>query len=171
MASDLVHPVQKDEGEADRSLLKQPLNTTMRAFSISLAILMPLAFTQCEKAASTADMSFAKNTFESLARGDSSSRSSIDWSTLQAMGHNVGAVYVQLPSETERANFEQAFVSQFAASFREAGGTPDQFANWRVAHHDDLKTEVAADSNGGTVTITVTERDGKERVSGLGFIR
>ena len=33
MASDLVHPVQKDEGEADRSLLKQPLNTTMRAFS------------------------------------------------------------------------------------------------------------------------------------------
>jgi hypothetical protein len=143
----------------------------MKSLPIALAILMPLAFTQCEKAASTADMSFAKNTFESLARGDSKARESIDWSTLQALGHNVGAAYVQFPSETEKANFEQAFVSQFAASFREAGGTPDQFTNWRVSHHDDLKTEVAADSNGGTVTITVTERDGKERVSGLGFIR
>lgn len=145
--------------------------TTMRALWIPLAIVMPFAFSQCEKAESRVDMSFAKNTFEALARGDSKARESIDWSTLQAMGQNVGAAYVLLPSETERANFEQAFVSQFAASFREAGGTPDQFSNWRVSHHDDLKTEVAADSGGGTVTITVTERDGKERVSGLGFIR
>jgi hypothetical protein len=145
--------------------------TTMKALSIPLAILMPFVFSHCEKAESTADMSFAKNTFESLARGDAKARESIDWSTLQAMGQNVGAAYVLLPSETDRVNFEQAFVSQFAASFRQAGGTPDQFANWRVSHHDDLKTEVAADSNGGTVTITVTERDGKERVSGLGFIR
>jgi hypothetical protein len=145
--------------------------TAMRALWIPLAIVMPFAFSQCEKVASKADMSFAKNTFEALARGDSKVRESIDWSTLQAMGHNVGAAYVLLPSETEKVNFEQAFVTQFAASFREAGGTPDQFSNWRVSHHDDLKTEVAADSGGGTVTITVTERDGKERVSGLGFIR
>jgi len=144
---------------------------TMRALSVSFAILMPLAFTQCEKAESKVDMSFAKNTFEALARGEAKARESIDWQTLQAMGQNVGAEYVKLPSETDRVNFQQAFVSQFASSFRQAGGTPDQFANWRVSYHDDLKTEVAADSNGGTVTITVTERDGKERVSGLGFIR
>src|SRR6478736_3624820 len=104
----------------------------MRALWIPIAIVMPFAFSQCEKAESRADMSFAKNTFEALARGDSNTRESIDWSTLQAMGQNVGAAYVLLPSETERANFEQAFVSQFAASFRQAGGTPDQFSNWRV---------------------------------------
>ena len=95
----------------------------------------------------------------------------IDWPTLQSLGQNVGAAYVQISSETEKVNFQKAFVAQFSASFREAGGSPDQFENWRVSHHDDLKTEVAADSAGGTVTITVTERDGRERVSGLGFIR
>lgn len=136
-----------------------------------LAVTSSLALTQCEKAQSKVDMSFAKNTFESLAKGESSVKEKIDWDTLQSMGQNVGAAYVQLPSETEKVNFQNAFVTQFAASFREAGGSPDQFTNWRVSFHDDLKTEVAADSGGGTVTITVTERDGKERVSGLGFIR
>ncbi len=134
--------------------------------------------TQCDKAdrqverlQGKADMSFAKDTFESLARGDSSVIDKIDWATLTSMGQNVGAAYSQLPSETEKRNFESSFITQFATSFRESGGSPDKFENWRVSHHDDLKTEVAADSGGGTVTITVTERDGKERVSGLDFTR
>lgn len=143
----------------------------MKYLWFPLAVAMPFAFSQCKEAASTADLSFAKNTFEALARGDTKATESIDWATLQSMGQNVGAAYVALPSETEKVNFQQAFVTQFAASFRETGGTPDKFDNWRVSHHDDLKTEVAADTGGGTVTITVTERDGKERVSGLGFIR
>ncbi len=144
---------------------------TMKHLLPIFAAVSSLALTQCEKASRGADMSFAKNTFEALAKGDSSVKDKIDWETLQSMGQSVGARYVQLPSETDKANFESAFVTQFATSFREAGGTPDQFTNWRVSFHDDLKTEVAADSGGGTVTITVTERDGKERVSGLGFIR
>ena len=134
--------------------------------------------TQCDKAdrqverlQGKADMSFAKDTFESLARGDSSVIDKIDWATLTSMGQNVGAAYSQLPSETEKRNFESSFITQFATSFRESGGSPDKFENWRVSHHDDLKTEVAADSGGGTVTITVTERDDKERVSGLDFTR
>jgi hypothetical protein len=136
-----------------------------------LAAVSTLALTQCEKASSKADMSFAKNTFESLAKGDSAVKEKIDWDTLTSMGQNVGAAYVQLPSETEKVNFQNAFITQFSNAFREAGGSPDKFENWRVSYHDDFKTEVAADSGGGTVTITVTERDGKERVSGLGFIR
>ncbi|MCW1884688.1 hypothetical protein OKA04_08100 [Luteolibacter flavescens] len=149
----------------------------MKYLWIPLALGMCTALTQCEQAekvtekvASKGDMTFAKNTFEALARGDAEARNNIDWDTFQVMGQNVGAGYVQIPSETEKVNFQQAFVTQFASSFRAAGGTPE-FANWRVSHHDDLKTEVAADSGGGTVTITVTERDGKERVSGIGFIR
>jgi hypothetical protein len=147
----------------------------MKLLSILFAVASSLALTQCEKTAtkveSKADMSFAKNTFESLARGDSTVMDKIDWATLNSMGQDVGAVYMQIPSETEKRNFETAFVTQFSSAFREAGGSPDKFENWRVSYHDDLKTEVAADSGGGTVTITVTERDGKERVSGLGFIR
>lgn len=138
-------------------------------------LLTAFLFSHCEKTvekvASKGDLTFAKSTFESLARGDSAALERIDWSTLQSLGQNVGAAYVQIPSETEKVNFQKAFVAQFSASFREAGGSPDQFENWRVSYHDDLKTEVAADSAGGTVTITVTERDGRERVSGLGFIR
>ncbi|QJE97514.1 hypothetical protein [Luteolibacter luteus] len=147
----------------------------MKYLHITLAAVSSLALTQCEKAsnaaAGKADMSFAKNAFESLAKGDSTVKEKIDWDTLNSMGQNVGAAYVQLPSETEKVNFQNAFVTQFSSSFRESGGSPDKFENWRVSYHDDLKTEVAADSGGGTVTITVTERDGKERVSGLGFIR
>jgi len=134
-----------------------------------------LTLTQCEKTAnkvaSKGDLSFAKNTFEALARGESAVVDKIDWAMFNSMGQDVGVAYSQLPSETEKRNFETAFVTQFASSFRDSGGTPDKFENWRVSFHDDLKTEVAADSGGGTVTITVTERDGKERVSKLGFIR
>lgn len=150
----------------------------MKHLLLISALALPLALTHCEKAEqqvekmeSKADMSFAKDTFEALARGDSEVISKIDWATLSSMGQNIGIAYSQLPSETEKRNFETSFVTQFAAGFRESGGTPDKFENWRVSHHDDLKTEVAADSGGGTVTITVTERDGKERISGLGFIR
>lgn len=147
----------------------------MKLLRLLPLLLMAFLFSQCEKTAgkvaSKGDLTFAKSTFESLARGDSATIEKIDWATLQSLGQNVGASYVQIPSETEKINFQKAFVTQFSASFREAGGSPDQFENWRVSHHDDLKTEVAADSAGGTVTITVTERDGRERVSGLGFIR
>lgn len=147
----------------------------MKLLRLLPLLLMAFLFSHCEKTvgkvASQGDLSFAKDTFESLARGDSAAMEKIDWSMLQSLGQNVGASYVQIPSETEKVNFQKAFVAQFSASFREAGGSPDQFENWRVSYHDDLKTEVAADSAGGTVTITVTERDGRERVSGLGFIR
>jgi hypothetical protein len=145
---------------------------------IAAGLLALVTLTQCdkterqvEKLEGRADMSFAKNTFESLARGDSDVIGKIDWATLTSMGQNVGAAYSQLPSETEKRNFETSFVTQFATSFRESGGAPENFENWRVSHHDDLKTEVAADSGGGTITITVTERDGRERISGLDFVR
>ncbi|WP_367874919.1 hypothetical protein [Luteolibacter sp. Populi] len=150
----------------------------MKHLLIGASILSALVLTQCDKAEhqvakieSKADMSFAKNTFESLAKGESSVFDKIDWAMLNSMGENIGAAYTLLPSETQKRDFETSFVTQFASEFQKAGGTPDQFTNWRVSGHDDIKTEVAADSGTGTITITVTERDGKERVSGLGFIR
>ena len=144
---------------------------TMKYLWMPIAAAIPFAFSYCEKAESKGDVTFAKTAFESLARGETDVRNEIDWATLKSMGQNVGMAYVKIPSETEKVNFQNAFVTQFSSSFREAGGSPDRFENWRVSFHDDLRTEVAADSSGGTVTITVTERDGKERISELGFIR
>lgn len=127
-------------------------------------------FTQCEKTDGPGDVSFAKDTFESLARGDSATVDEIDWMTLQSLGQNVGAAYAQLPTEAEKNDFEASFVTQFAASFRDAGGRIESFENWRVVHDDELRTEVAATSPGGTLTITVNDRDGKERISALNFV-
>ncbi len=145
---------------------------------ISAGLLSTLTLTQCDRAEyevakieSKGDVNFAKDAFESLARGDTASIEKIDWEMLESMGEAVGTEYSQLPSETQKRNFEKNYVTQFASGFQRSGGSPGQFSNWRVSYHDDIKTEVAADSNGGTVTITVTERDGKERISGLGFIR
>lgn len=145
------------------------------AAGLSLSVLM---LTQCDRTdqkfteiESKGDVTFAKATFEDLARGETSVIDKIDWPMLEAMGENLGLKYSQFPSETQKREFETAFVTQFASEFQRAGGSPSQFTNWRVSYHDDLKTEVAADSGGGTVTIIVTERDGKERISGLGFIR
>ena len=168
--STLRHEACEEEG-AKSKLRNQPSPHMRYLRTTFLGLASALLLTQCEKTRGGADMSFAKSTFESLARGDTAVRDNIDWSTLQSMGQNGGAAYVELPSETEKVNFQDAFVTQFSTAFREAGGSPDKFENWRVSFHDDFKTEVAADSGGGTVTITVTERDGKERVSGLGFIR
>lgn len=150
----------------------------MKHLLFAASILSALTLTQCDRAEheiaeveGKGDMRFAKETFESLARGDSAVIDKIDWAMLDSMGENVGLKYTQFPSETQKREFETAFVTQFASGFQKAGGTPSQFTNWRVSYHDEIKTEVAADSGAGTITITVTERDGKERISGLGFIR
>ena len=143
----------------------------MKIYWLPLMLLFLLPLTQCEKMESRAEMSFARSTFESLARGDTTVANAIDWETFNSMGQNVGETYVKLPSELEKKNLEQAFVTQFAASFRETGSSPESFTNWRVAYQDELKTEVAADSVGGTLVITVTGRDGHNRVSSLGFVR
>ena len=43
-----------------------------------------------------ADIAFAKETFEMLARGDAKVDPKIDWKTLQSFGVNVGAKYVAI---------------------------------------------------------------------------
>lgn len=72
------------------------------------------------------------------------------------------------PDEVQAARFFPRPMWNLSGQRGHAHGAP---AAGGERYHDDLKTKVAADSAGGTVTITVTERDGRERVSGLGFIR
>ena len=147
-----------------------------------LALLaIPFLFSQCNESATTAgapteaavadDLAFARSAFESLARGDSSVAEKIDWPVFSSLGQNLGADYTALTSGVEKEKFANGYITQFAVNFRESGGTIEGFSNWRVVSSDALKTEVAADSANGVLTVTVSERDGVDRISSINVIK
>ncbi len=155
---------------------------TMKTIHLLTILATPLVFSNCRetketiaetklKVATAGDVSFAKNTFESLARGDSSVATKIDWPVFTSLGQNMGAAYVALTSGVEKEKFISGFITQFSVSFRESGGSVEGFTNWRVTAHDSLRTEVAADSANGVLTIIVSERDNVERVSSINIIK
>jgi len=95
----------------------------------------------------------------------------IDWPVFTSLGQNLGADYTAITSGVEKEKFVNGFITQFAVSFRESGGTIEGFTNWRVVTHDALKTEVAADSPSGVLSVVVSERDNVERVSSINLIK
>ncbi len=121
--------------------------------------------------ATAGDVTFARSTFESLARGDSAVAEKIDWPVFTSLGENLGASYTALTSGVEKQKLVSAFITQFATSFRESGGSVDGFTNWRVTAHDSTQTEVAADSASGVLTVIVAERDGVEKVASINIIK
>jgi len=131
----------------------------------------PFLFSSCDSTRSAGDVTFARTTFESLARGDTAATENIDWETLNSLGINVGASYTAIASETEREEFKNAFVTQFASSFRDGGGSAEAFTNWRVTGTTDDRTEVSADSPNGVLRLTVSRRNDLKRVSKLEIIR
>ena len=143
----------------------------MKIPSLLFVAFSVLSFSSCEKTrenlATSGDVTFARTTFEALARGESDVATKIDWPVFTSLGQNIGASYTALPTEVEKQKFITGFVTQFATSFRESGGSVEDFVNWCVTFHDKLKTEVAADSPRGILTVTVAERDDKERVSAI----
>lgn len=147
----------------------------MKQFYLFAAIPAILFCTRCKGTKSSigtsGDVGFAKTSFESLARGDSNAINQIDWPVFTSMGENVGASYTAITSGVEQQKFTQAFVTQFATSFRESGGSVDRFTNWRVTLHDSQKTEVAADSTTGVLTVIVSDRDSVQRISSINMIK
>lgn len=127
--------------------------------------------TKMTTSSTAGDVTFARTTFESLARGDTSVADKIDWPVLTSLGQNLGASYTAITSTVEKEKFVAGFITQFSTSFRESGGTIESFSNWRVVSHDALKTEVAADSPNGVLTIVVSVRDQVERVSSINLIK
>ncbi|WP_411827806.1 hypothetical protein [Luteolibacter sp. AS25] len=139
----------------------------MKYLYLIIASAFAVAFTSCKEADAEADASFAKSTFEALARGDSSAADNIDWETLNSLGTPVGSTYSAMQKEEDKAAFRKNFIAQFSSSFRDSGGKLEDFTNWRVTTHDDTHTEVSADGPNGTMVITVSERNDVERVSVL----
>lgn len=137
-----------------------------------------LALTSCDgKRAGTkgntgvADIAFAKEAFEMLARGDAKVDPKIDWKTLKSFGVNVGAEYVTYKMESDQKGFRDAFITQFSSSFTDGGGKLENFSNWRVDEADTLKTVVIADSTNGLLKLTVTDRNDTSRLSGIEMLK
>ena len=137
-----------------------------------------LALTSCNgKHAGTkgntgiADIAFAKEASEMLARGDTKVDPKIDWKTLQSFGVNVGAEYVTYKMELDQKGFRDGFITQFSSSFIDGSGKLENFSNWRVDESDTLKTIVIADSTNGLLKLTVTGRNDTSRLSGIQMVK
>ncbi len=137
----------------------------MKSLIFSLIGAIPFLLASCNDIDAKGDVAFAKETFESLARGDSDVVERIDWETFSALGTPVGQQYLAIETEEEKEKFTTGFVTQFATNFRESGGSVENITSWRVTSHDDTHTEVVADSGSGVLRLTVSERDGKERLT------
>lgn len=143
----------------------------MKYLRLALCALLPILFTHCGELESKGDLTFAKNTFGELVRGESSVISKIDWETLTALGMPVGQQFVAIDSEKEKEQFTNSFVTQFSTNFRESGGSIDGFTNWQVISHDDTHTKVTADSGNGGLKLTVSKRNGVERLSAFEIVK
>lgn len=145
----------------------------MRSTYLALPLIAIVSLVSCKKSeiAAKGDVTFARNTFTALAKGDTAVQDKIDWPTFTALGGNIGADYIKIPTETEKAQFRNEFVTGFATSFRQSGGSVDNFTNWRTTFHDSTRTEVAADSPNGILKLTVSERDSVERISAIDLMK
>ena len=70
-------------------------------------LLLPFVFSHCEKTAakvaSKGDLTFAKSTFESLARGDSATMENIDWATFNPSVRTSGPPMCGSPRRRKRS--------------------------------------------------------------------
>jgi hypothetical protein len=145
----------------------------MKYLFASLPLFAALSLTSCEKAATgtAGDVSFAKSAFVALAKGDTQAQEMIDWPVFTAPGENVAAKYNAIPTETEKAQFRAEYVTGFATSFRQSGGSVDNFTDWKVSFHDSTRTEVTAQSPSGLLKLTVSERNSTEKLSAIDVVK
>jgi len=93
------------------------------------------------------DVSFARTVMSLLIKDRYVVRPMIDWPNLRMLDQNVGEEYSQFKSESERADYERAFISNFAKGFKAQKASLNDFCRWRV--HDTSNPKlivVAADS-------------------------
>gem|GEM_PF-1694518 len=146
---------------------------SMKYLLLSMPLLAALSISSCEKSeiSTAGDVSFARSAFTALAKGDTKAQEMIDWPTFTAPGENVAAKYNDIPTETEKAQFRSEYVTGFATSFRQTGGSVDAFTNWTVSFHDSTRTEVTAQSPNGLLKLTVSERNSAEKLSAIDVVK
>ena len=94
--------------------------------------------------------------FMGMVEGRQSVEKFIDWNQLNAFGIDVSAIYPMLPNEKEKADYRREFFSNLSMGFKQLGGRPQAFINWRIFKIEGSKTIVAADYAGENKTVLFT---------------
>jgi hypothetical protein len=80
----------------------------------------------------------------------------------------VGKEYRALPNDAEESKYRKEFLAGIALSTPAIKANPDGITNWRVQSETSSETVVAANMNGGAVlTLTISKRDGIQKLSGM----
>ncbi len=135
-------------------------------FSIALLLTILLSLQGCSNTSNDPDVQFGKTAFTALATGNTSADAMIDWPNLHAVGIDVGAQYIAMPNDTEKAGFRQGFISSFSSSFQSKGASADSLTNWRVQDAT-AHTVTANAASGATITLTVSQADGTQKISNI----
>jgi len=121
----------------------------------------------CSSESDNADVRFAKTLLFSMVNG-TAAESAIDWEAFHTDEEDVGAAYKALPNEVEKASFRKSFLLGFAASTPNLKLNPEGVTRWRVQSATPSETIVAANTQKGVVMLlTVSKRDGNQKLSGL----
>ena len=121
----------------------------------------------CSRDSDNPDVKFAKTTLFSMVNC-SADEALIDWETFQGPGKDVGAAYRALPDDAEKAKFRKEFLAGFCVSTPNLKAHPESLTDWRVKSESPSETVVATNMQPGTVMLlTVSKRDGKQKLSSL----
>ena len=99
------------------------------------------------------DVAFCRRAFTDLAKGRQSVQRRIDWEHFRALDTNIGVAYAALPNDRERADYRDAFVSQFAQGFQSSGSRAQTLSRWKVQERADGHTVVAGSDETGNLTL------------------
>ncbi len=114
----------------------------------------------------------AKSTIENLIRGESKAEEMIDWEMFYVNDDYLGGQYTKLADEKQKSAFRRQCITSFSAGALKGGRGADAtwagLENWRVISHDSSRTVVAFElPNKNSVSLTISKRDGKSRLSVL----
>ena len=115
------------------------------------------------------DVDFCHAVLADLAAGRPWINRHLDWERLTVMGVNVGDTYSHLSNTKEKADYQRAFIQQFARGFEQAGGDIHAFINWRLAAGNGSEDRVViADypAKQKTILFRLSE-SGKRRVTAI----
>jgi hypothetical protein len=120
----------------------------------------------CSRVSDKADVRFAKTLFLSMLNG-TAAESAIDWEVFHTDEEDVGAAYKALPNEEEKASFRKSFLIGFAASTPNLKANLAGVTSWRVKSATPSETTVAVDVKWGVISLTVSKRDGNQKLSAI----
>lgn len=114
------------------------------------------------------DAQVCREIFQDLVDGRPRVERRIDWEHFQAMGIDVGATYLGLRDDTQRAGYRKAFLENFQKGFRKGHGNAQPFTHWRMHTRDAGSVIVAADApvKGKTLLFRLAT-DRAKRLQGL----